>query len=60
MMQNREAGGYMYGPSEAGSNQDHCLEARGLKAGFAGGRQAGLNAHTMSGVLAVFQGPVSC
>jgi hypothetical protein len=52
--------GSMYGPGEAGSNQDHCLEAWCLQASFAGARQAGLDIHTVSGVLAVFQSPVSC
>lgn len=60
MVQNTEAGGYMYIPGEAGSNQDHCSEALVPQAGFAGGHHAGLNAHTVSRVLAVFQSPVSC
>lgn len=60
MVQNTEAGGYMYVLGEAGSNQVRCSEARVPTAGFAGGRHTGLGVHTVSRVLAVFQSSVSC
>lgn len=60
MVQNPGVRGYLYVPGKAGSNQDHCLEARVPTAGFAGGLHAGLDAHTTSKVLAVFQSCVSC
>lgn len=49
----------MYVPGETGSNQDHCSEARVPMAGFAGGCHTGLDVHTVSRVLAVFQNPAS-
>lgn len=59
MVQSTEAGGYTYVPGGAGSNQDHRSEARVLMADFVGGLHAGLDAHTVSRVLAVFQSPTS-
>lgn len=60
MVQNTEAGGYMYVRGEAGSNQDRCSEARVPRLALQEAAIADLEACTVFRVLAVFQSPESC